>query len=121
MRNRALRNADEGALSYIYHVLQDWEIFAGGESTVVAQLGKEYGPSFEHVLHALSIGRPPAVEQVLSTEVDEVIGFLQQSGRFQEELDGYIPGSSGKFVKLASKVQICFAYWSIFRLLIWSI
>jgi hypothetical protein len=116
-----MRNADEAAISYVYRVLEEWEMVRGGESTVVAQLGKEYGPPFECVLHALSIGCPPAVEQVLSTEVDEVLGFFQQSGRFQEELEGYIPGSGGKMVKLNDKVQISFPYWSIFRLLIWSI
>jgi hypothetical protein len=120
MRNRVMRNADEAALSYVYRVLQEWEILRGGESTVVFQLGKEYGPPFERVLHALSIGRPPAVEQVLSTEVDEVLGFLQQSGRFQEELEGYIPGS-GQLVKLDDKVLISFSYWSVSRPLIWSI
>lgn len=46
---------------------------------------KEYGPPFERVLQALSIGRLPAVEEVLPTKADEVLGFLQQSGRFQEE------------------------------------
>src|ERR1700735_3733547 len=116
---RPSSNADEAALSYVYRALQDWEMLTGGESTVVAQLGKEYGPPFERVLHALSIGRPPAVEQVLLTEVDEVLGFLQQSGRFQEELEGYIPGSGGKVVKLDVEVQIGFSYWSVFRLLIW--
>ena len=121
MRNRAMRNADEAALSYVYCALQEWEMSTGEESRVVAQLGKEYGPPFERVLHALSIGRPPAVEQVLSTEVDEVLGFLQQSGRFQKELEGYVPGSGGKMLKMESKVQISFAYWSVFRLLIWSV
>jgi hypothetical protein len=115
-----MRNADEVAISYVYRVLQEWEMSTSGESTVAAQLGKEYGPPFERVLHALSIGSPPAVEQVLSTEVEEVLGFLQQSGRFQEELEGYIPGSGGKMVKLHDEVQISFPYWSIFRLLIWS-
>jgi hypothetical protein len=113
MRNRALRNADEAALSYVYCVLQEWEMFTGGESTVVAQLGKEYGPPFERVLHALSIGRPPAVEPPLSTEVDEALVFLQQSGRFQEELEGYIPGSGGKMVQVDDEVQISFTCWCI--------
>jgi len=87
MRNRALRNADETALHFVYCALREWEMFTDGESTVATQLGKEYGPSFERVLHAISIGRPPALEPTLSTEADEVLVFRQQSGRFQEELE----------------------------------
>ena len=113
MRNRALRNADEAALSYVYSVLQDWEISTGEEPIVAAQLGKEYGLPFERVLHALSIGRPPAVEPPLPTEVDEALVFLQQSGRFQKVLEGYIPGSGGKIFEVDDEVQISFTYWYI--------
>jgi hypothetical protein len=101
-------NADEAALSYVYCILQKWEMCRGGELTVVAQLEKKYGPPFERVLHALSIGRPPAVGQVLSTEVDEVVGFFQQSSCFKEELEGYIPGAGEKMVQLDGEVQISF-------------
>jgi hypothetical protein len=79
-----MRNADEAAISYVYRVLEEWEMVRGGESTVVAQLGKEYGPPFECVLHALSIGCPPAVEQVLSTEVDEVLGSSNSPAAFKK-------------------------------------
>jgi hypothetical protein len=105
-----MRNADEAALYYVYRVLQKWEMCRGGEPTVVAQLGKEYGPHFERVLHALSIGRPPAVGQVLLTEVDEVLGFFQQSGRFKEELEEYISGAGAKMAKLDGEVQISFSF-----------
>jgi hypothetical protein len=49
-----------------------------------------------------------AVAQVLLTEVDEVLGFFQQSSK--EELEGYIPGAVAKMVKLDGKIQISFYY-----------
>jgi hypothetical protein len=106
MRNRAMRNADEGALSYIYGILQQWEERKDRQSTLAAQLTKEYGPPFERVLQALSIGCPLVVAQILSDEMDETLVALQQSGRFQEELEGYYPGSSDRTVKMDQQLMV---------------
>jgi len=64
MRNRAMCSGDESALFYVYRVLQKFNAFAGAESIIQAQLKKEYGQPFQHMLNALesrTLPTPPEV------------------------------------------------------------
>lgn len=96
MRNRAMSNADVSSLFYICLVLQTLASTVEGKELIKAQLAKEYGQPFEHVLKALDEKNPPSSFEVSAEEVDQALVFLKQAGRFEEELAGFKPGSDGK-------------------------
>jgi hypothetical protein len=89
-------SGDVPALFYVYRVLQNYELLAGGEKVLQKQLKKEYGQSFEELLTALENGTPPTPPEVLLKDVDTAIHFLKQLGRFKQELGDYAPGIESK-------------------------
>jgi hypothetical protein len=96
MRNRAMCSGDESALYYVYRVLQNFNSLPGAEAIMQTQLKKEYGQPFGRMLMALENGTPLAPPEVSLRDVDTAICFLKQLGRFQEELEDYVPGTEGK-------------------------
>jgi hypothetical protein len=89
-------SGDESALFYVYRVLQKFNAFAGAESIIQAQLKKEYGQPFQHMLNALESRTLPTPPEVSAQDVDTAICFLKQLGRFEPELADYVPGIKGK-------------------------
>jgi hypothetical protein len=94
MRNLAMSTGHEGALLYVYRVLQR-HAFADGptqpEGILERQLTREYGVRFERVLAAEARNALPKVPEVPVSEAKRSIKVLKDIGRFKEELESYEP------------------------------
>ncbi|KAE9405730.1 hypothetical protein BT96DRAFT_988236 [Gymnopus androsaceus JB14] len=83
----------EGALLYVYRVLQN-SAPGGGEQGTQAQLKREYGlPLWNRMQELIRRSKPPyEIPEVSRAEIDVVLGWLQKSPRFEEELVAWRPG-----------------------------
>jgi hypothetical protein len=94
MRNLAMSTGHEGALLYVYRVLQR-HAFADGptqpKGILERQLTREYGVCFERVLAAEARNALPEVPEVPVSETKRSIKVLKDIGRFKEELESYEP------------------------------
>jgi hypothetical protein len=94
MRNLAMSTGHDGALLYLYRILQRHASNLGilrPNGFVERQLTREYGAHFERVLAAHKKNVLPKVPEVSAHDAKRCIRVLKDIGRFKDELEYYNP------------------------------
>lgn len=112
MRNRALVCGEEGAILYLYRVLQKQDPTGATHDRLRKQLRLEYQSSWDTVWRELCAGKKRPVNPVGREELEPVLMDLQKAGRFVKELKSYKKGA-GDITPLGLKVGLSFTLFPV--------